>query len=171
MGAFVAIFNALDFRLTSGPFHLSLAAAGLVFLVYPVGTVSSSVAGRVVDRFGRPAVVATGCLVAIAGLALTLTGTLPVIVAGLAVLTAGFFVVHGVASGWVPACALRRGVATAPAASLYLFAYYAGSSAFGSLSGQLWSAGGWPAVATLAAALYVACGLLTAWLRRTAPPR
>jgi MFS transporter, YNFM family, putative membrane transport protein len=33
MGAFVALFNAMGFRLTSAPFDLGLGAAGLVFLV------------------------------------------------------------------------------------------------------------------------------------------
>ena len=45
MGGFVAVFNAVGFRLTRRPFHLGLAAAGLVFLVYPLGSVGSIVAG------------------------------------------------------------------------------------------------------------------------------
>ena len=49
-------------------------------------------------------------------------------------MTAGFFVVHGVASGWVPVRASAGGVAAAQAASLYLFAYYLGSSVFGGLA-------------------------------------
>ena len=53
MGAFVAVYNALGFRLASAPFDLGPGAAGLVFLVYPIGTVSSTVAGRLADRFGR----------------------------------------------------------------------------------------------------------------------
>jgi MFS transporter, YNFM family, putative membrane transport protein len=63
MGAFVAVYNALGFRLTAAPFSLGLGAAGLVFLVYPVGSLSSVVAGRLADRFSRRAVVPAGCLV------------------------------------------------------------------------------------------------------------
>jgi YNFM family putative membrane transporter len=167
MGAFVAVYNAMGFRLTSAPLRLSVGAAGLVFLVYPVGTVSSAVAGRMAERFSRRAVVPVGCLITAAGVLLTLPGSLPLIVAGLAVMTAGFFVVHGVASGWVPARAHAGGVASAQAASLYLFAYYLGSSVFGNLGGRAWTVGGWPAVAALALALLVISGLLAAWLRRT----
>ena len=167
IGAFVAVFNALGFRLTSAPFHLSLGAAGLVFLVYPIGTVGSMVAGRLADGFSRRAVVPVGTVIALAGVLLTLTGSLPVIVLGVAVLTAGFFAVHGVASGWVPTRAHAGGVAAGQAASLYLFAYYLGSSVFGSLTGQAWSLAGWPGVVLLSGGLIAVTGLLALWLRRT----
>ena len=167
IGAFVAVFNALGFRLTSAPFDLGLGAAGLVFLVYPLGTVGSMVAGRLADRFSRRAVVPIGSLIALAGILLTLAGSLPVIVLGVAILTTGFFAVHGVASGWVPTRAHAGGVAAGQAASLYLFAYYLGSSVFGSLTGQAWSLAAWPGVVLLAGGLIVVTGLLSLWLRRT----
>jgi YNFM family putative membrane transporter len=88
-------------------------------------------------------------------------------VVGLAVMTAGFFAIHGVASGWVPTRAHAGGVAAGQAASLYLFAYYLGSSVFGSLTGRAWTVGGWPGVVVLAATLYLVSGLLALWLRRT----
>jgi MFS transporter, YNFM family, putative membrane transport protein len=169
VGAFVAVFNSLGFRLTSAPFDLGLGAAGLVFLVYPIGTVGSIVAGRLADRYSRRAVVPVGCLIAVAGVLLTLSGSLPVVVLGLAVMTAGFFTVHGVASGWVPTRAHAGGIASGQAASLYLFAYYLGSSVFGSLTGRAWTVGAWPGVVVLAAALYLVSGLLAMWLRRTPP--
>ncbi len=82
-------------------------------------------------------------------------------------LTAGFFAVHGVASGWVPGRAFAGGVAAGQAASIYLFAYYLGSSVFGNVAGTLWSAGGWSAVVVLAGALLAMTALLALWLRRT----
>jgi YNFM family putative membrane transporter len=167
MGAFVAVYNALGFRLTSAPFHLSLGTAGLVFLVYPIGTLSAAAAGRMAERYSRRAVVPAGCLITAAGVLLTLPGSLPFIVFGVAVMTGGFFVVHGVASGWVPARAHARGIASAQAASLYLFAYYLGSSVFGSLAGHAWTLGAWPAVTALALTLLAITGLLTAKLRKT----
>jgi len=85
------------------------------------------------------------------------------------VLTAGFFAVHGIASGWLPARAHAGGVATSPAASLYLFAFYLGSSVFGSLAGGLWPVTGWPGVVALSAGLLTATGILTLVLRGTQP--
>ena len=165
VGAFTTVFNTLGFRVAGAPFHLGLGAASLLFLVYPVGSLASTLAGRLSDRVGRRAVVPVGSVLALGGVAVTLPGTLPTAVLGLALLTAGFFVVHGVASGWVPARAHAGGVATAQAASLYLFAYYLGASAFGAAAGRVWTWGAWPAVAGLAAALLLVSGALALVLR------
>jgi YNFM family putative membrane transporter len=167
MGAFVAVYNATAFRLTSPPFGLGLAAAGLVFLVYPVGTVSSVVAGRLADRYARRTVVPIACLVTVAGVLLTIPSSLAVVVLGLAVMTGGFFAVHGVASGWVPARAHSGGVAAGQAASLYLFAYYLGSSVFGSAAGDAWTSYAWAGVVVLALTLVGVAGGLALVLRRT----
>ncbi len=167
VGSLVALFNTLGFRLEGAPFHLGLGAASLVFLVYPLGSVSSVLFGRLADAHGRRAVLPLGVLLAVAGTLLTLSGSLPVIVTGMAVFTAGFFAVHGVASGWVPARAHAGGVSTGQAASLYLFAFYLGSSVFGSLAGHAWAVQGWPGVVALATGLLVVTGLLALFLRRT----
>ena len=166
-GALVAVFNTLGFRLSGAPFHLGLGAASLVFLVYPIGTLSAIGFGRLADRYGRRSVVPVGCLLAVAGTLLTLAASLPVLVLGLALLTAGFFAVHGVASGWVAARAHAGGVMTGQAASLYLFAYYLGSSVFGSLGGVAWSGAGWPGVVALATTLLGTTAFLARALRRT----
>lgn len=166
MGAFVAVFNMVGFRLTSDPFDLGLAAASLVYLVYPVGTVSSVLFGRLADRYGRRAVLPVGCGIALAGVVLTLVPSLVVVIVGMSLLTAGFFAVHGLASGWVPVRAHAQGVSSGQAASLYLFTLYLGSSVFGSLAGAAWHADGWPGVVTLAAVLFVITAALALWLRR-----
>ena len=66
------------------------------------------------------------CAVTAVGVSVTLARPLPVVVLGLAVLTAGFFAAHGVASGWVATRAHLGAGGTGQAASLYLFAYYLG---------------------------------------------
>ena len=165
-GALVAVFNTVGFRLEAAPFGLGLGAASLVFLVYPLGTLSSTLFGRLADTYGRRTVLPAGCLVATAGALLTLPGSLPLLVAGLALLTAGFFAVHGVASGWVPARAHAGGVSTGQAAALYLFTYYLGSSVFGTLAGPAWHVASWPGVVTLAVALLATTGVLALRLRR-----
>ncbi|QIK66189.1 MFS transporter [Nocardioides sp. HDW12B] len=167
IGAFVAVLNATGFRLSGAPFSLGVGAASLVFLVYPIGSVGSVVAGRLAEVLGRRAVVPAGCALAIGGLLLTLPATLPTLVGGLMLMTAGFFVVHGTASGWVTARAHAGGVATGQASSLYVFAYYVGSSVFGTLAGHAWSAGGWPAVVALSGGLLLVATVLALRLRST----
>jgi len=168
MGSFVATYNALGFRLAAPPYLLSLGVAGLVFLSYALGSVSSTYAGRLADRIGRRAVMPLALLVTVAGLLLTLGAPLALVVAGIAVMTAGWFAAHGVASGWVSARAHLGGGGTGQAASLYLFAYYLGSSVFGGLSGLAWTAGGWSRVVIVVGCL-MALSLVAALVLRRIP--
>lgn len=166
MGTFVAVYNGLGFRLAAEPFHLSPAVLSLVFLVYPVGSASSASAGRLADRVGRRTVLPLGVLLTIGGLALTATASLPLIVLGIATLTAGFFAGHSVASSWVG----RRAAGSAGQASaLYLLAYYAGSSVAGPLAGTAWTMDHWNGVLVMAGVLLCVALLVSLRLRRTPP--
>ncbi len=168
MGAFVTIYNYLGFRLLRPPFSLGQGPVGAVFMVYLFGIAASPLAGRVSSRFGRGLVLVAGQSCSLLGVALTLLPSLATTVAGLALVTTGFFVSHAVASAWVGSrAALDKG----HAASLYLLAYYLGSSVLGSLGGWFWSRGHWPGVAGYTAVL-LGAGLVTALLlwRRARPP-
>ena len=82
-------------------------------------------------------------------------------VAGFALLIVGFFVVHSIASGWVPARAHARGVGPGQAASLYLFSFYVSSAVLSTLAAATWTAVAWPGVVALATALLLgAAGLV-----------
>ena len=166
VGALVATFNALGFRLTAPPHLLSLGAISLLYLTYGLGTVSSTVSGHLADTFGRRSVAPYGCLIAVAGALLTLSHHLPLIVLGLAALVVGFFVVHGLASGWVAARAHHAGISASQGAALYLSAYYVGSSVFGNLGSSTWSSHGWSGVVALTVTLLVVCTVLLGRLRR-----
>ena len=88
-----------------------------------------------------------------AGILLTATPSLVVTVIGIAGLTCGFFGAHAIASSWVTQ---RATTARAQAASMYLFAYYVGSSVFGSLGGLFFSRFGWLGIVGLVACLTLA---------------
>ena len=166
MGAFVTVYNYLTFRLSGPPFGLPASVIGALFTVYLAGTWSSALAGRLADRAGRRVVLAAGVAVAIAGVALTLPSSLAFVVVGLAVLTAGFFAAHSVASGWVGGLAP---VAPAQASALYLCLYYVGSSVAGSAGGIFYARGGWPLTAAFAAALLAVALASAMSLRRGRP--
>lgn len=168
MGTFVAVFNGLSFRLEDAPYHLGQTAIAAVFLVYPLGSLSSAVAGRLADRIGRRAVLPVGVLITAAGLALTLLHPLPLVILGIAVLTIGFFAGHSVASSWV---GRRAEHAPAQASALYLLAYYLGSSVAGPLGGVAWDSGGWNEVVLVGAVLLALALTVSLRLRGTPPLR
>lgn len=162
MGGFVTVYNYLGYRLVAPPFGLPTAIAGLLFLLYLAGTVSSAVAGRLADRRGRGLVLIGAVTVTALGLALTVPDSLLTVIIGVGVFTAGFFAAHTVASGWVGAVALRD---RAEASALYLFSYYLGSSVAGAAGGLAYQAGGWALTvhfvgALLAIALVLAAAMI-----------
>jgi len=144
MGSFVTIYNYAGFRLMAPPFDLGPTQTGLIFTVYLFGIAASSLGGAAADRFGRAPVLIFSLILMAAGVGLTLVPQLTGVVAGIAVLTSGFFAAHAVASGWV---GRLGGMSKGHAASLYMLAYYLGSSIAGSCGGWFWSEGAWPAVA------------------------
>lgn len=159
MGGFVTAYNYVGFRLSEPPFDLGQAAVGTIFVVYVFGMVASPLAGRAADRFGRVPVIVGGILLAALGLAVTLSAALLAVVAGIALLTTGFFAAHAAASGWIGLLARRD---LGHASSLYLLAYYLGSSVIGSLGGFAWTHGGWGGIAAyvgMVHALALAAGL------------
>ena len=138
-----------------------------MFLAYLLGSASSPAASWLADRTGRRLVVPLAVLVMAAGLALTLLAPLTAMVAGLCVLTVGFFAAHGVANAWVAVRAQLGGRPVGQAASLYSFWYYAGSSVGGTLAGRAWDGAGWPGVVVLAGGCTAGALLLCLLLGRT----
>lgn len=163
MGSFVTVYNYIGYRLLAPPFSLSQTKVGLLFTVYLVGIFSSAWMGGLADRVGRRRVFWTGLAIMLAGCVLTLSHNVWLIVAGVAILTFGFFGSHSIASSWVGA---RAAQSRAQAASLYLFSYYVGSSVVGSLGGLAWTRYGWPGVVGLDAMLLTSGLLVAAGLSR-----
>lgn len=150
MGTFVTIYNYAAFRLMAPPYSLSQAEVGAVFLLYIVGSASSAWFGSLAGRIGRRRIFWVAVLILILGVAITSAQPLAIFVAGIAVVTTGFFGAHSIASAWVGRRAVEnRGQASA----LYLFCYYLGSSVLGSAGGIAWTRGAWSGVTAFCLAL------------------
>ncbi|NKS54754.1 MFS transporter [Rhodococcus hoagii] len=164
MGGFVSVYNFLGFRLLDAPFSLPEALVGLVFLLYLSGTYTSAAAGAAADRFGRGTVLLGAVLAMATGLVVTLWAVLPLVLAGMLLFTCGFFAAHSVASGWVGLLATEH---RAEASSMYLFAYYLGSSVAGAAAGIAYAHGAWPAtVGFVGVLLAIAAVAASAMFRR-----
>jgi YNFM family putative membrane transporter len=97
-------------------------------------------------------VLLAGIVLMVAGLALTLTPVLALILAGLVIFTGGFFAAHSIGAGWTGSIATTG---RAQASSLYNLAYYLGSSVIGWAGGLVFQSLGWTALA--AAIMVLAC--------------
>lgn len=140
MTVFGAVYTVIGYRLVEAPFSLPQGVIGSIFLVYLVGTVSSAAAGRLVGRLGRRGALYLAVGTTAAGLLLSLADNLAAVLAGLVLITAGFFAGHAVASSSVSRTA-KTG--RAQASALYQSAYYIGSSVGGTLGAIAFHSGGW----------------------------
>uniref|UniRef100_A0AAU3GTR6 MFS transporter n=1 Tax=Streptomyces sp. NBC_01401 TaxID=2903854 RepID=A0AAU3GTR6_9ACTN len=146
MTVFGAVYTVIGYRLVDEPFNLPQGIVGSIFLVYLVGTVSSAAAGRLVARLGRRGALYLAVSTTAAGLLLSLADQLTAVLAGLVLITAGFFAGHAVASSSVSRTATSG---RAQASALYQSAYYLGSSAGGTLGAVAFHAGGWAGTVVL----------------------
>jgi len=166
MGSFVSMYNYIGYRLLGPGFGLRQSAVGALSVLYLLGIFSSVWAGKLADRLGRRNVLWMVMLAMLAGLLLTLSNWLVLIVAGMGLFTFGFFASHSVASSWV---GRRARPPQALASALYLFFYYLGSSVVGWLAGVVWGHAGWGGVVALLGSVLGGAVLVALRLRGLAP--
>ncbi|OIJ65068.1 MFS transporter [Streptomyces mangrovisoli] len=166
MTVFGGVYTVIGYRLTEAPFGLPQGIVGSIFLVYLVGTVSASTSGRLVGRLGRRGALYLAGTTTAAGLLLSLAGTLPLVLLGLVLITAGFFAGHAVASSAVGRTATHG---RAQAAALYQSAYYIGSSVGSTVGALAFHARGWSG--TVGVGLLAVVGVMTITLLGTRAAR
>ncbi|MFK0291649.1 MFS transporter [Streptomyces sp. NPDC090442] len=165
MTVFGAVYTVIGYRLVAEPFNLPQGIVGSIFVIYLVGTVSSAAAGKLVGRVGRRGALYLAVGTTAAGLLLTLIASVAAVLAGLVLITAGFFAGHAVASSSVSRTAKT---ARAQASALYQCAYYLGSSLGGALGAAAFHAAGWSGTVLLGLAATVAAAGITLYATRKA---
>ncbi|WP_324788996.1 MFS transporter [Streptomyces sp. H51] len=166
MTVFGGVYTVIGYRLTAQPFGLPQGIIGSVFLVYLVGTVSASTAGRLVGRLGRRGALYLAGGTTATGLVLSLAQSVPLVLLGLVLITAGFFAGHAVASSAVSRTATTG---RAQASALYQSAYYVGSSAGSTVGAVAFHAAGW--AGTVGVGLLAVAGVGTITLLGTRAAR
>ncbi|MFD5392855.1 MFS transporter [Streptomyces sp. NPDC127097] len=165
MTVFGAVYTVIGYRLVSEPFNLPQGIVGSIFVVYLVGTVSSAAAGQLVARVGRRGALYLAVGTTSTGLLLTLSDSVGAVLAGLILITAGFFAGHAVASSSVSRTAKT---ARAQASALYQCAYYVGSSLGGALGAAAFHAVGWEGTVLLGLAAMLGAASITLYATRKA---
>ncbi len=159
----VGVFTWITFHLAAKPFNLSTTALSYLFFVYLIGLVVTPAAGYVITRVGLRAGVGGAICLEIIGVLLTLAPSLPVIIAGLALLSSGVFIAQTANSTNLRVAAPAGARVTA--AGIYITCYYLGGTAAGVVPGAFWALGKWPAcVAFIVAMQLVALAIaLIGW--------
>ncbi|MGW4195531.1 MFS transporter [Streptomyces sp. NPDC005004] len=166
MTVFGGVYTVIGYRLTEAPFSLPQGIIGSIFLVYLVGTVSASTSGRLVGRLGRRGALYTAAGTTAAGLLLSLAPSVPLVLLGLVLITAGFFAGHAVASSAVGRTAAHG---RAQASALYQSAYYIGSSVGSTVGALAFHSDGW--AGTVCVGLLAVLGVVTITLLGTRAAR
>lgn len=144
MGSFLSLFSFLGYHLQAAPYGLSTAVTSMVFTVYLVGTFTARWSGSAAGHFGHRRLLYTGIGMMIGGAALTLTAPLAVIVLGVAIFTAGYFVTSPVTSAMT---SLIAGPCRSQATAIYQLVFYVGNSVFGWMLGRVFEEFDWAGVA------------------------
>ena len=150
----VGVFTWITFYLAAAPFHLSTTGLSSLFFVYLVGLVVTPAAGLLITRVGLRAGIGGAMACSIAGVALTLAHSLPVVIVGLAMLSSGVFIAQTASQSHLRVAAPAGAKVTA--AGLYLTCYYLGGTAAGVVPGIFWAMGRWPACVGFIVAMQLA---------------
>ncbi|MDF2615932.1 MAG: arabinose efflux permease family protein [Sedimentibacter sp.] len=132
MGSFVSLYNYIGFELIAPPYNVNPTLVSFIFVLYLVGTFSSTFLSRMSDTYGRFNIIRISMVLMLIGASTTLMNSLAMKILGIGILTFGYFGCHSIISAWVGRIASHD---KAQASSLYLFFYYAGSSVGGTTSG------------------------------------
>lgn len=139
----VGVFTWITFYLAAPPFSLSITALSSLFFVYLIGLIVTPFAGYLITRIGLRAGIGGAICCAIAGVLLTLSHSLPVVILGLAALSSGVFIAQTASQSHLRVASPPEARVTA--AGIYITCYYLGGTAAGVVPGAFWAWGKWPA--------------------------
>ncbi len=157
MGSFVSLYNYIGYQLVEPPYNLSQTIVSFIFVIYIVGTFSSTFMGRLADKYGQYKILCVSLFIMLLGICITLNGSLFLKIIGIASLTFGFFASHSIASSWIGKISIHD---KAQSSSLYLLFYYVGSSIGGTAGGRFWSSYGWSGVVGMISAFLIAAFII-----------
>jgi YNFM family putative membrane transporter len=159
---FICTFTYVSFHLAAAPYNLSATWLGAIFVVYLTGSALTPWAGWAIGRFGRRRFTTRVLALWIAGIALTLVPSLPLIILGLAISAGCGLVCQAISTGYVTTTA-KAGRSSA--VGLYVTSFYVGGSFGAALGGLAWTLGGWPACVALVATMLaiMTATVLFAW--------
>lgn len=140
LGVFVSLYNYMGFYLIKEPFNFSPYYIHYIYLMYIFGVFGSIATAGLSQRFSHFALLKAMLLISAAGILLLYFTSFWIVTIGLAAFTFNFFVVHVLCNRIVSEYNVAKRSVTI---SIYLLAYYLGSSLLGSGTGVILDLWGW----------------------------
>ena len=151
---FVGTFTYVNLELVGPRLGLDDAYLGLVYLVFLPSLVTTAFAGTLAHRLGARRLFLLATAGTLVGFAMLLPPSLPLVLAGLAVVGMGTFFAQAAVTGYVGRAAEAD---VAAANGLYLTSYYLGGLVGALVVGEVYTAFGWgPTVVGLGAMMALA---------------
>ena len=136
----VGCFTFINLHLSQAPYTLSASQLANIFALYLVGMVITPLSSRLIVRFGMTNTIIGAVLCSMAGLFLTATSPLWLIIFGLTVMSSGVFITQSATISYI-ASHVKKGRSLA--SGLYYMGYYGGGSIGAWLCGIAYSQGQW----------------------------
>lgn len=140
IGIFVSLYNYLGFYLVKEPFNFPPYYIHYIYLMYTFGVFGSIATAGLTRIFNHFSVLKAVVLVSIPGILLLYVTNFWIVALGLAIFTFNFFIVHVICNRVVSDYNVKKRSVTI---SIYLLAYYLGSSFWGSATGVILDTLGW----------------------------
>lgn len=162
---FICTFTFVSFHLAAAPYNLSAGWLGAIFVVYLTGSVLTPWTGWAVGRFGRRRFTVRVIALWAAGIALTLTPSLPLIILGIGISAGCGLICQAVTTSYVTTTAK---VGRSSAVGLYVTSFYLGGSFGAAIGGVTWTFAGWPGCVALVEIMLMIMAPIVffAWARR-----
>lgn len=155
----VGCFTYINLHLAEAPYSLGSGGLANLFAVYLIGMVITPLSSKLITRFGSTRTIMLATAVSAAGVAGTLTGPLPAVIAALALMSSGVFITQAATISYI-AANVKEGRSLA--SGLYYMAYYGGGTAGAWLCGLAYTYRGWAGVAAVLLCVQAAALLIAA---------
>ncbi|MCS4532731.1 MFS transporter [Neisseria montereyensis] len=154
----VGCFTYINLYLAEEPYALDSGGLANLFAVYLIGMVITPLSARLINRFGSGHTILMAVCLSAIGVLATLAAPLPVVIAGLALMSSGVFITQAATISYI-AANVKEGRSLA--SGLYYMAYYGGGTLGSWLCGLAYTGNGWQGVVWVllgvqAAALFIA---------------
>lgn len=141
----VGCFTFINLHLADSPYHLGTGALANIFAVYLIGVIITPLSTKILRRFGAARTVIVAVMVSMAGVLMTLSGPLWLVIIGLTIMSSGVFITQ---SATITYIAVNVLAGRSLASGLYYMSYYAGGTIGAWACGLAYAKGEWSLTVT-----------------------